>query len=217
MTEPRPDRYPGYNVLAKRDTMSWNQITREVVDRRLAVPREPRYFTRAVWLTLQAVCERILPQPTDREPVPLAAYVDQKMFERKLDGYRHAELPEQGEAWRRGLAALDEAAQRETGSGFAAASAEQRDELLRRTERGDLHADALRGMPSNSFFEHRIIPDITSAYYAHPIAWSEIGFGGPASPRGYVRLALDRRDPWEASEARSGHEAQAFRENKRVG
>ena len=72
MTEPRPDRYPGYNVLAKRDTMSWNQITREVVDRRLAVPREPRYFTRAEWLTLQAVCERILPQPTDREPVPLA-------------------------------------------------------------------------------------------------------------------------------------------------
>lgn len=218
MTERHPaDRYPGYDVLAKRDTMSWNDITREVVDKRLAVPREPRFFTRAEWLILQAVCDRIVPQPVGREPVPLAAYVDQKMFERKLDGYRHAELPEQGEAWRRGLAALDEAAQRETGAGFATASAERRDELLRRTERGDLQAEALQGMPPKSFFEHRIIPDITSAYYAHPTAWSEIGFGGPAGPRGYVRLALDRRDPWEAAEVRPGQEARALRENKRVG
>ena len=37
------------------------------------------------------------------------------------------------------------------------------------------------------------------AYYAHPAAWNEIGFGGPASPRGYVRMDFDRRDPWEAS------------------
>ncbi|MGH6677602.1 MAG: gluconate 2-dehydrogenase subunit 3 family protein, partial [Bradyrhizobium sp.] len=36
--------------------------------------------------------------------------------------------------------------------------------------------------------------------YAHPAAWSEIGFGGPASPRGYVRLGANRRDEWEAAE-----------------
>jgi hypothetical protein len=46
-----------------------------------------------------------------------------------------------------------------------------------------------------------VIPDITHAYYAHPTAWNEIGFGGPASPRGYARMGLDRRDPWEAPRA----------------
>ncbi len=217
MAEPRPDRYPGYDVLAKRDTPSWNEPTRKAIDKRLSVPREPRFFGRGEWLTLQAVCDRILPQPADRPPVPLAAYVDQKMFERKHDGYRHAELPEQGEAWRRGLAAWEEAARREYDTGFAALSAVRRDEMLRRTERGQLHADALRGMPPHSFFKHRVIPDITSAYYAHPTSWNEIGFGGPASPRGYVRLGLDRRDPWEASEARPGREDKARRENERVG
>ncbi len=49
-----------------------------------------------------------------------------------------------------------------------------------------------------------MIADITHAYYAHPTAWNEIGFGGPASPRGYVRMQLDRRDPWEAAEAKPG-------------
>ena len=47
-----------------------------------------------------------------------------------------------------------------------------------------------------------MLHDIGSAYYAHPTAWSEIGFGGPASPRGYVRMDENRRDPWEAVEHR---------------
>jgi hypothetical protein len=38
------DRYPGYDVLSKRWTQSWNEQTREVIDRRLAAPREPRFF-----------------------------------------------------------------------------------------------------------------------------------------------------------------------------
>ena len=43
-----------------------------------------------------------------------------------------------------------------------------------------------------------------------------MGFGGPASPRGYVRMALDRRDPWEAAQAKPGHEQEARRENQHV-
>jgi hypothetical protein len=38
------------------------------------------------------------------------------------------------------------------------------------------------------------------AYYSHPSAWNEIGFGGPAYPRGYKNLGLDRREPWEVRE-----------------
>jgi hypothetical protein len=72
-------------------------------------------------------------------------------------------------------------------------------------------------MPAAVFFHNRLLHDVVAAYYAHPIAWNEIGFGGPASPRGYVRLNYDRRDPWEASEARPGREEQARRENARVG
>jgi hypothetical protein len=51
------------------------------------------------------------------------------------------------------------------------------------------------------FFRHLLVKTAAGIYYAHPAAWSEIGFGGPASPRGYVRLGFDQRDPWEAKEA----------------
>ena len=59
--------------------------------------------------------------------------------------------------------------------------------------------------------------DIVRAYYAHPTAWSEIGWGGPASPRGYVRMGFDERDPWEAAEVKAGDVANARQKNRRVG
>jgi hypothetical protein len=210
------DRYPGYDVLAKRWTQSWNEPTRQVIDRRLAIPHGPRFFSPAEWQTLGAVCDRIMPQPKDRPPVPLPAYVDQKLADGVLDGYRYAQLPPQGEAWRRGLGALDQAAEKAHGGPFHALPPDQQDGLLRRMQQGKLAGAAWAGMPCKLFFEHRVIPDITHAYYAHPIAWNEIGFGGPASPRGYVRMALDRRDPWEAVEAAPGEEAAARRKNDRV-
>jgi hypothetical protein len=209
-------RYLGYNVEAKRDTPSWNAKTREVIDRRLAVRLLPRFFTPSEWRTLKAVCDRIMPQPSGRPKAPLPAYVDQKMADDRTDGYRYAALPPQGEAWRRGLKALDEAAQTTFGGAFHDLLPARQDDLLTRMQTGALVADALGDMPAKSFFAHRVLPDITHAYYATPTAWNEIGFGGPASPRGYARLKLDRRDPWEAVEAKPGEEAKARRENARV-
>jgi hypothetical protein len=104
-----PERYPGYDVLNKRDTVSWNDQTREVIDRRLAIdPNGHRFFTDEEWPTIRAVCDRIVPQTVARpRRVPLAAMLDEKLHGNNGDGYRPAELPPMREAWRRALAALD--------------------------------------------------------------------------------------------------------------
>jgi hypothetical protein len=44
--------------------------------------------------------------------------------------------------------------------------------------------------------------DAIDAYYAHPWAWDEIGFGGPAYPRAYTRLERGEPEPWEVEEKR---------------
>jgi hypothetical protein len=214
-----PDRYPGYDVLNKRNSVSWNEQTRNVIDRRLAInPDRHRFFTAEEWVTLRALCDRIIPQTTMRpRPVPLAAMIDEKMFRNMRDGYRYAELPPMREAWRRGLAALDAEARAGYGRRFHDLGARQQDAILTSVQNGDVRDPAWRGLPSKSFFTKRVLHDIVSAYYAHPTSWNEIGFGGPASPRGYVRMNFDRRDPWEASESRPGREARARRENERVG
>lgn len=211
-----PGRYPGYDVLRKRDTPSWNERTRAVIDRRLAVENRPIFFDAAEWQTMEALCDRVLPQPPGRPHVPLAAYVDRQLASGKLKGFRFKDMPQPAEAWKRGLAALDEAATRDGGLPFAQLGAVEQDALLTRVKDGTLEAEAFRGMPSATFWSQHVIHDVIGAYYAHPTAWNEIGWAGPASPRGYVRLDNDRRDPWEPAEAKSGHEAKAERENKRV-
>lgn len=212
------DRYPGYDVMDKRNTLSWNDATRDAVDRRLAIHRGPRFFTADEWLTLRAVCARVLPQPADRrDPVPLAAHVDDKMHRGELDGYRYADLPPQDRAWKLGLAAIDAVAQKRRGVRFHLLSDAEQDAILQDMQDGVLDGGPeWRGMPAKDFFSKRVVHDVATAYYAHPVAWSEIGFGGPASPRGYVRLDADRQDPWEATESKPGRHDYAYRENRRV-
>ncbi|HEX3953678.1 MAG TPA: gluconate 2-dehydrogenase subunit 3 family protein [Stellaceae bacterium] len=209
-------RYPGYDVLDKRRTPSWNEKTRRVIDQRLALPREPRFLNLDEWQTLGAICDRIMPQPGDRPPVPLAAMVDTKLFSNSGDGYRDYRLPPLRDAWRRGLSAIEAEARRQHGVGFAKLGAAEQDAVLRAVQQGDSSVAEWQGMPPALFFSKRVLPDIVTSYYSHPTAWSEIGFGGPASPRGYVRMDFDRRDPWEAVEAEPGKEAEAAEENSRV-
>lgn len=213
------DRYPGYDVLSKRDTPSWNEQTRQVIDARLAIaPDSPKFLEEEPWRVLRAVCDRIVPQPTNRtQPVPLAAMVDAKLAKDERDGYRNARLPPPREAWTRGLAALEAEAHARFGCDFADLDAHQQDALLTDVQNGTTQSDEWGDMPPALFFTDRVMHDIISSYYAHPHSWNEIGFGGPASPRGYVRLNYDRRDPWEAAEAKPGHEDEAFEENRRVG
>ena len=207
-------RYPGYNVLDKRDTPSWDAKTKEVIEQRLATPHRPRFFSAEEWAIADALCRRILPQTGDEDRVSLVALLDAKLLADHGDGFREASMPYMGEAWRRGLAAIDdEAKARYNGCGFAVLTDGERDALLRSMQCGEVNGERWAGLNAKAFFERRILVDVPALYYGHPKAWSEIGFGGPASPRGYVRLDGDRPDPWEALEAEPGQERVAPPEN----
>ena len=199
--------YPGYDVLAKRDTPSWNERTRAVVDARLATPRTPRFLTRAEWATADALCRRIVPGEVE---VPLVALLDAKLLADDGDGTRDDDMPYMREAWRIGLAAIEaDAGERHDGRRFAALGEPAQDALIEAMRTVDEPSGAWRSLSPSKFFERRVLVDLPALFYSLPQAWSEIGFGGPASPRGYVRLDGDRRDAWEAAEATPGHETLA--------
>jgi hypothetical protein len=177
-----PDLYPGYDVLSKRNSPSWNEQTRLVIDQRLRIdPNVHAFFSDTEWLILRALCDRIVPQPVDRPHlIPIAAMVDQKMHENERDGYRHAALPPMREAWRRGLTALDAEALCAHGRRFHELVTGQQDALIKLMQQGQLYHNAWEGMPAKSFFEQRVLNDIVKTYYSRPTAWNEIGWGGPA-------------------------------------
>ena len=73
--------------------------------------------------------------------------------------------------------------------------------MLQATQNGDVTSERWQ-VPAARFFSVLLLRQVAGVYYAHPDAWSEMGFGGPASPRGYVRMDADAYDPWEAPPAR---------------
>ncbi|MEX1826864.1 gluconate 2-dehydrogenase subunit 3 family protein [Luteibacter sp. CQ10] len=208
-------RYPGYDVLAKRNSPSWDAITRQVIEDRLRPTAPARFCTATEWAILQALCDTVVPRDANHAPIPTAALVDARLSMDARDGYRDARLPPLQQAWRIGLSALNAASNQISGVAFSRASSEQRTALVALMEQGLLTGDAWKGMPAEVFFKQRVLPDLCGAYYAHPHAWNDMGFGGPANPRGYVRLQADRRDPWEAIEAGEDPERVA-RQNRRV-
>ncbi|SAK84361.1 hypothetical protein AWB77_04393 [Caballeronia fortuita] len=209
-------RYPGYDVMTKRDTPSWDEVTRNVIDERLATPEDPQFFDAVEWRALCALCACIVPQDQQRPAVPVAALVDARLAKNTGDGYRDARLPPMREAWRIGLRALDAESRARYELPFASIDNDARHALLINMQQGKLDRAEWKGMPSTVFFAERVLHDICGMYYAHPQVWSEIGFGGPANPRGYVRMVANRRDPWEAAEATPGQEDAAQKENRRA-
>jgi hypothetical protein len=187
-------RYPGYDVLAEAD--HWDEATRQVVFDRVDNVPELRFFTRPEAATLGAFCDVVLAQ--DHEPrVPVLAMIDAKLFEGKLDGYRYHDMPDDGETWRRVALGLDAAA-RQHGAldGFAATGPEIPQRIVQAFSEGALHGEVWDQLPCSRAW--RVVTrGVLSAFYSHPWAWNEIGFGGPAYPRGYARLAAGQRESWE--------------------
>ena len=209
-------RYPGYDVLSKRQSVSWNNKTREVIAERLSLGSQPKFFTADEFVTVMALADRIVPRSAARPPIPVAVLVDHKLHLAKSDGYRQPGMPREREAWQLGLKALDAEAEAAYGARFHVLPEADQDALLARMQQGELRNPAWGEMAPKMFFKMRLARDLVLAYYAHPVAWSEIGWGGPASPRGYVRMDYDERDPWEAAEVRDGDVEAARRKNNRV-
>jgi hypothetical protein len=193
--------YPDYDVLEKWESPSFDALTRRVVARRLRDIPGRRFFTQHEWTLLEAITARLIPQPDRVHPIPITPWIDEQLFADRREGFRHDNMPPQRIAWREGLKCIDGEAERRHHRGFALLEGDLQDATLRAIQKGDIDR-AHWTIHAERFFTDFLLKTVAGIYYSHPWAWSEIGFGGPASPRGYVRLGFDERDPWEAREGR---------------
>ncbi len=202
MTRGRPGYYPDYRTLDQR--MYWDAHTREVILDRVHNVPPIRFFTEAEARLAEAVSNRILPQD-DREEalrIPIVPWIDDRLYRNSTDGYRYENMPPDREAWRMGLQAIDEMARHLHGRGFLEIGARAQDELLVAIHDGSPPPHAVWSQMPVERLWMLIVQDCVTAYYSHPYAWDEIGYGGPAYPRAYMRLERGDPEPWEVEEQR---------------
>lgn len=199
----QPGYYPGWNVMSQY--AYWDAATRTVVEQRMTTPKPLHFFSEAEAATMTAVLDRVLPQD-DRLPaqrIPLLPPLDTRLYENRIEGYRYEDMPSDQQAYRWAVEAFDVMAHEAFGDSFAQLAVNSQELLLKSLHDGEpMAAKSLWQRMSVKRFWTLLLSDASAAYYAHPWAWNEIGFGGPAYPRGYMRLEEGEAEPWEFAEQR---------------
>ena len=196
-------RYPDYDVLAQ--TEHWDEVTRKLVLARVDSVPEIRFFEAREAATLGVLCDVLTAQ--DSEPrIPVINFIDEKYFKAELDGYQYEDMPDDREAWRLIARGLDEqAGHRAQAPSFAAADSAVQRAIVTDFAGAELEGGAWEQLNVKRAFS-LVMRVVLACFYSHPWAWNEIGFGGPAYPRGYSRFGSPELEPaeretWEGREA----------------
>jgi hypothetical protein len=188
-------RFPGFDVLGQ--ARHWDQVTADVVTARTGPPPAVKFFTGPEESCARALLNLLTGQ--DGEPaVPVLEMVDSRLAAGETDGWRYADMPEDGQAWRDTLSYLDADAGLRCGTSFAGASVIDQTALVQAVQ--DLKSADWHGLPAAHVWSLWTRYACT-AFYAHPSAWAEIGFPGPAYPRGYKNAGVGKLEPFEVRDA----------------
>jgi Gluconate 2-dehydrogenase subunit 3 len=196
-------RYPDYDVLEQAD--HWDAVTRKMVLDRVHNVPPLRFFDPREAATLTALCDLLTAQ--DSEPrIPVLNYIDEKYFNGELDGYQYEDMPDDRDAWRLVARGLDEQAAERTGAAsFPETDHDTQMAIIEDFSEGRLQRGAWAQVNVKHAFS-LVMRVVLTCFYSHPWAWNEIGFGGPAYPRGYSRFGSPQlqhaeRETWEGREA----------------
>lgn len=190
--------YEGFDVM--REEEHWDPHTQGIVANRLETDsfRPYRYLTEAEGGKLARLCGILL----DDDRASVLSYVvhhfDSTLGSDIGESQRKLGMPERPALVREGLGWLDRHCGEQFGGTFADLNEEARRQTVRQIAQGSLSfPSGPAEVPAKEWLD-RVLADAVAAYYSHPSVWSEIGYAGPAYPRGYVRSELGLTDPWEA-------------------
>lgn len=199
----QPGYYAGYSTLSQK--ARWDEATRNAVSTRVEKTPEIRFFAGNEAALLGAVIDRVLPQDdrAENRTIPILPILDERLFKNSLNGFRYEDMPPDQEAYRLAIEAIEGMAQGRFQQAFVDLTVQRQELILKSIHDGKPDPDhpLWHKMPVHRFWA-MLMEDCVTAYYSHPWAWDEIGFGGPAYPRGYMRLENGLPEPWEKDEVR---------------
>ncbi len=193
--------YPVGSVRALLRTELLTPATRSVIEARLQPAEEtaPQFFSLDEFGALTAACIRLLPADSPLTGKQAAQAIDTRLAEGHCDGWRYDSLPPDGDAYRKGLRALDASARLEGVECFAALSSERQDAFVTTVARAESSGEAWKTFDAKRFFEE-LLAEISECYMSDPLVQEQIGYAGMADAAGWQRIGLDEREVWEPAE-----------------
>ncbi|MGD8192638.1 gluconate 2-dehydrogenase subunit 3 family protein [Brevibacillus ginsengisoli] len=180
----RESQYPGYDVWEEHQ--EWDEHTRSIVMKRKTPQVIYQYLNSEEAMTLQAAIYLLVDDQRLEVTTYVLQHLDESLASEIGESQRKQDVLVQKALFRDGLGRMELLSHQAYGTNFVTLKWDQQTEVLRATEQ-----------EYPEFFK-KLLKKVVEAYYSHPIVWSDIGYGGPAYPRGYVRVEKGLVDPWEA-------------------
>lgn len=184
--------YPPNTVRALLNTDQLTDATRQILTERLnALSRQPVFFSAGEFALLQAVCNRLIPSEGCPEPIDMAGGIDERLTQNKSNGWRYDVMPTDADAYKQGLAGVEESAQALFQRPFGQLLGVQQDNILGLIQSGDAPGNTWLTLPGHLFFEE-LLAEAAENYYSHPLAQEEIGYVGMADRPAWQRIGLNQ-------------------------
>ncbi|KAB2954269.1 gluconate 2-dehydrogenase subunit 3 family protein [Heliorestis acidaminivorans] len=187
--------YPDYDVLSLIN--EWDDHTKEIVLKRLGPFPEPQFLEEKEVKMLRLIAKHLCYENRDDIIDWIIYFLDQRLKSNIGEHQRKSSLPQEKILIREGLKATDEATAQKYGKNFISAEIKEQFEILSSMQQGKAPMIPRWDSILQKELFDKLLDIMISAYYSHPTIWSEIGYGGPAYPRGYYRIELGWTDPWE--------------------
>ncbi|HZG14425.1 MAG TPA: gluconate 2-dehydrogenase subunit 3 family protein [Candidatus Bathyarchaeia archaeon] len=193
---PKSSHYPAYDVWDQHQ--EWDEHTRKIVAQRRSPDVAHQFLTQQEALTIQAAAAILVDDMRLDVLTYITQHIDDSLASPVGESQRKVGVPDKKTLYRQGIKFLDDTSNASYQAEFLALARERQIDVLMKLESD--HTTQIgewEQLTPKTFFK-KLLRDAVDAYYSHPLIWSEIGYGGPAYPRGYVRVEKGLVDPWEA-------------------
>jgi hypothetical protein len=191
----KKSRYPDYDVMSEQE--AWDSHSRSIVASRLEGVHGYKSLTLLEAEMLRAICSSLAGD--DRTDIIqfVLGHIDRSLDAPTGESERKPSVPKARELLHIGIKRLDQWSVSEYMRPFIDLTETEQLSIITALSEGKLPLSGDLDFPQKAFF-NRLLSWTVESYYSHPTVWSEIGYGGPAYPRGYVRANIGQLDPWEA-------------------
>lgn len=191
----KKSRYPDYNIMSEQE--AWDAHSRSIVASRLEGVHGYQSLTLTEAEMLRAICSLLAGDNRANIIQFVLSHIDRALNAPSGESERKPSVPKAGDLLRLGMKRLDQWAMSHHLRPFIDLTETDQLSIITALCEEKLPLDGDSNFPQKAFF-NRLLSWTVESYYSHPTVWSEIGYGGPAYPRGYVRANLGQLDPWEA-------------------
>ncbi len=177
---------------------AWDDHTQSIVESRTTASPQHRFLSKQEAGMLSVMCSLLMNDQSPGVIRFMLHHFDETLHASPGESQRKQGVPPGKDLIRQGLQALEQYARRSFAASFLELENEAQKQLLQAVSQGKAEpASDWINAPQQPFFQ-KVLGLAVESYCSHPQVWSEIGYAGPAYPRGYVRVQLGQLDPWEA-------------------